>query len=332
MMRRYLSYIKRHLFPQQQAPVPKLSIIVVVYKMAEQANNTLYSLSRKYQMDIKKEDYEVIVVENASSEELGEQRALSHGKNFRYFYRNDDSVSPVPAINYAAEQAIGEHICVMIDGARMVTPGMIKQTLSATRLSEMAVISVPGYHLGHKVQQEAMEEGYDTHMEAELLSSVGWKENGYNLFEIACFSSTSKRGYFLSGGESNCITVSKKLWNELGGYDAGFTSVGGGLSNLDFYKRACEHPETELINLAAEGSFHQFHGGVTTGQEAEKRLAALDTHFAEYESLRGKAFRPPKVPALVFGSFSAQSLIFAPVSVETYWEIKKYNYDKQESE
>jgi len=209
---------------------------------------------------------------------------------------------------------------------------MIKQTLSATRLSDFAVISVPGYHLGNKVQQEAMEEGYDADMEAELLASVDWKKNGYNLFEIACFSSTSKRGYFLSGGESNCITVSRRLWDELDGYDAGFTSVGGGLSNLDFYKRACEYPQAELINIAAEGSFHQFHGGVTTGQATEKRLAALDIHFAEYESLRGQAFRPPKVPALVFGSFSAQSLIFAPYSVDTYWEIKRYNHEKLESE
>ncbi len=304
---------------------PKISIIVVVYKMAKQAENTLWTLSKNYQEGVSSWDYEVIVVENASTLELGKKRVKQFGSNFKYIYRDNQGVSPVPSINFAVNHARGDWVCIMIDGARMVTPGTIRQTLAATRLSDLAVISVPGYHLGRKVQQEAMKEGYTEEYEEHMLSQLNWKSNGYKLFEFACFSSTSKKGVFLAGGESNCITISRKMWRSLRGYDDRFVSSGGGLSNLDFYKRACEYPGAELINVAGEGSFHQFHGGVTTGQEDALRKKAMEEHFSEYERIRGDKFRPPKVDAKVFGTFASESLLFVVPSVELYWQLDKYS-------
>ena len=49
---------------------PKLSIIVIGYKMAKQLVNTLYTLSEDYQQNVSAKDYEVIVVENDSTDTL----------------------------------------------------------------------------------------------------------------------------------------------------------------------------------------------------------------------------------------------------------------------
>ena len=52
---------------------PVLSIVMVVYDMPTQAKNTLISLSTGYQQDVSIDDFEVIVVENESSNLINDQ-------------------------------------------------------------------------------------------------------------------------------------------------------------------------------------------------------------------------------------------------------------------
>lgn len=293
-----------------QKKSPLLSIIIMVYKMPEQAKKTIYSLSTHYQRDVKEEDYEIIVMENPSSNLLGKEAAESIAANVRYFYYSETLPTPVNAMNYGVEQAKGDWVGVMIDGARMVTPGMINYILAARRLSPNAIIAVPGYHLGHKVQQEAMLEGYDENAEIELLKTINWPEDGYRLFEVGCLSGTSAAGYFKPIGECNCFGMSKTLWNKLGGYDTRFTETGGGQCNLDLYKRAVELPETILITLLGEGSFHQFHGGITTGTKGEARLKAMQDHFNQYTAIRGESYQPPTKRAVYLGTLPDSALKF----------------------
>ena len=82
---------------------PKLSIQVIVYDMAEQAMNTLYSLSTHYQKNIAIDDYEVIVVENRSDNCLNETAIKEVLPNSRYFLREEESQTPVHAINFGFE-------------------------------------------------------------------------------------------------------------------------------------------------------------------------------------------------------------------------------------
>ena len=44
---------------------PKVSVIVVAYRMARQLQNTLYTLSADFQQGVSQQDYEVIVMEKA---------------------------------------------------------------------------------------------------------------------------------------------------------------------------------------------------------------------------------------------------------------------------
>lgn len=290
--------------------MPRISFVVIVYKMPDQARNTLRSLCADYQLDVDESDYEVLVVENTSTEILGEQAATEIAGNIRYFLRDEATQTPVPAINFGAAQARGDYIAVIIDGARMVSPGLVNYMLAATRLAEHVVIAVPGYHLGNKVQQEAMLEGYDHETERQLLASINWPEDGYRLFEISCLSGTSSGGVFKPIGESNCVCVSRQTYEQLGGYDEGFTETGGDQVNLDFYKRAVELPETLLITLLGEGCFHQFHGGVTTGTKGEERQAAMEAHFAQYRALRGGPYEPPEKRSIYLGAVPDAALKF----------------------
>ena len=51
-------------------PNPKVSVIVIAYRMASQLQNTLLTLAPGYQRGVSAEDYEVIVLENDSGENL----------------------------------------------------------------------------------------------------------------------------------------------------------------------------------------------------------------------------------------------------------------------
>ena len=228
--------------PERDSPGPAVSIVVVVYDMAKQAENTLNSLSPDYQQGVSTADYEVIVVENASPRPMQPEFVASLPDNFRYFLRQESEPTPVHAINFGARESRGRHVCIMIDGARLVTPGVVKNILRAHRLMDQAVVTVPGYHIGFELQQDAIDHGYGVAEDRALLQSIDWPADGYRLFDIACFSGSSAPGFFQPNSESNCISMARQVWEELGGLDLRFNLRGGGMTNLDLYKRACEHP------------------------------------------------------------------------------------------
>jgi len=294
---------------------PRLSLVVIIYKMPEQAKNTLYSLSTAYQQGVLSEEYEVIVIENHSDKTLGADVIEKLPENFSYFLRNETLPTPVYAINFGASKAQGESIGLMIDGARMATPGLVRTILDAQKISPNTVVAVPGYHLGQTVQQEAINTGYNEDTEKALLNSIKWKENGYKLFDIGCFSASSRPGFFRPISESNCLSIPKHIWQSVRGIDERFTTPGGGLANLDLYKRVCEYDKTNLVITPGEGTFHQFHGGVTTGQKKSLRDKAMKELFAEYERIRGGKYQPPKKQACIFGAISDSAIPYLEHSI-----------------
>lgn len=296
--------------------IPRLSIVVIVYKMPDQAEKTLYSLSPEYQQGVSESDYEVIVVENHSDRLLGEQRAVQYASNVRYFHRHETLRSPVNAINFGAEQATGSHIAIMIDGARMMTPGVVRLALEAFRMAPDAAVSAPGYHIGHKLQQVAVNEGYDEKAEAKLLNSIEWPRDGYRLYDIAVLSGSCVGGFFRSNYESNFICMSVRKWQALGGMDPRYNDFGGGNANLDLYKRLLESPGTPFYLLFGEGSFHQFHGGVTTGTKKAERDVIYKALDDQDRAIRGEDRKPPDVRPILLGCPHPSVYRFVRMSLE----------------
>lgn len=267
----------------------KLSVVINFYNMQREAQRTLYSLTNTYQKNIDADDYEVIVIDNGSTKKLDEKWVQGFGKNFRYIYYDAKTLSPCAALNYAVKQARSDKVMCCIDGARILSPGILKYTLSAFKLHEQPFIYTLGMHLGNKLQNHSIKDGYNQKVEDELLSTVDWKNNGYELFKISTLAASSKSGFFSSIVESNCFSMRKEDYLNIGGFDEEFTSAGGGLVNLDIFNKAHENPSLSPVFLLGEATFHQIHGGVATNVPIEQH--PIGEMKKEYVNIKGREFK-----------------------------------------
>jgi hypothetical protein len=201
--------------------------------------------------------------------------------------------------------------------------GLLAVILAA--LVAVALIAVPGYHLGRTIQQEAVDQGYNAEVEAGLLASIAWPGAGYRLFEVSCLSGSCAGGFFRPFSESNCLCMPKWFYDSIGGCDQRFDLPGGGNVNLDLYRRACDDPRSELIVLPGEGSFHQYHGGVTTNvsKASEERKKIMRDLNRQYEELRGGKYEAPQKTALYFGKIPPEAQRFVQHSAERAMSAKK---------
>ncbi len=296
----------------------KLSIVVVAYDMARELPRTLQSLTPEYQVGVRPEEYEVLVVDNGSPTPLGEKLVHGYGPNFGYHYIQDAQPSPADAVNTGVALTNGSIVCIMIDGARMVTPGLVKFGLQAFRLYDDPVVGVLGWHLGPEKQQTSVRKGYNRIVEDELLARIDWPRDGYRLYEIASLVDSSAEGWFSHAAESNALFMRRETFEGLGGYDLAFSEPGGELGNLDFYRRACEREGTTLVNLIGEGTFHQIHGGISSNPPGRKVHNQFQDWAERYEKIRGRPYAHPEKEPVFLGTFPPQALRHMAASLNTY--------------
>lgn len=282
---------------------PALSVIVIGYNMARELPRTIKSLSASMQRDILANDYELILLDNGSTERLDHDQLLALAPNLTIHNMAPGDVSPVGAVNHGIELARGDLVGVCIDGARIASPGLLSAALRAAKLHPRPVIGTLSFHLGTEVQPKSILKGYNQDVEDALLESIGWEQNGYHLFDISVFAGSAAGGWFRTPAETNALFMRAEHWKELGGFDKRFVSPGGGLANLDTWKRACEDPTGELIMLLGEATFHQVHGGVATNATVSPK----QSFRAEYERIRGIPHEWPQREATYFGAFSPEA-------------------------
>lgn len=288
----------------------KLSIIVIVHNMVREASRTLFSLSPAYQRGVFPAEYEVIAIDNGSDAPLNADDVQSLGPNFRYRFFDTTSVSPAEAVNAGAEMARGDLLALIVDGARMASPGLIGQSLAAARPFANPFVAGLAWHLGPDVQFLSMLQGYDRAEEDRLLASIAWEDNGYDLFSISTIAPSS-RGGFLAGVPSECswLCMPRAGFQALGGFDPKFRTPGGGLVNHDFRDRALTVSDCVPIVLLGEGVFHQFHGGIATN--VEPKVHPMPLFQAEYSAIHGAEYRFfGSPPAFHFGTLPAQAKRF----------------------
>ena len=201
------------------------------------------------------------------------------------------SPNPAAAINCAVRMSQGEAVSVMIDGARMVTPGVLAWGLRLLDTGPRGLVEVRGWHLGPKFQPESVMEGYNHEVEEKMLLESKWWENGYRLFEISAASAQTRSGFSGSAAESNCVFLPRTLFEEIGGYNEAYKEPGGGLVNLDFYERAVSAAD-HVFTMLGEGTFHQVHGGAATGLNQAQLTEALARWAEESRKVRGE-LKPP---------------------------------------
>jgi glycosyltransferase involved in cell wall biosynthesis len=151
---------------------PDVSVVVVVYNMAREAPRTLHSLSAAYQRHIEADDYEVIVVDNGSQPPFGSNALDGLAGNFRLIRMDSAHPSPTAAVKRGLAEARGKTIGMMIDGARMVTPGLLHFARHGVQLYERAAVTALTRHLGFDLQGWAIGAGYNRDREDALLASI----------------------------------------------------------------------------------------------------------------------------------------------------------------
>jgi glycosyltransferase involved in cell wall biosynthesis len=282
--------------------LPDLSVVVVIHNMPREAPRTLQSLSASYQLHLEAKDYEVIVVDNDSNPPFDRSVIETLPGNFHLIRIDSAPPSPAHAINRGLAAARGQVIGVMIDGARIATPGLLHFARHGARLHPHAIVVTLGWYLGSDYQALASLSGYDSKEEDRLLDSIQWPRDGYRLFEVSTLGESSLEGWFPNFNdssetmsESNALFMKREAWNLLGGFDERFNLPGGGLLNLDTYRRALDLPDARLVILLGEATFHQIHGGIATNAPPDLFRKRMRSWMAQYYSIRGTPWSAVKV-------------------------------------
>ena len=305
--------------------MPLISVLVIVYDMPRQAMNTLISLLPPYQQNVDADLYEIIVVENRSANTLDAAQVDALGSNVRYILRDESGKSPAAAMHAAITVARGKFLCLMIDGARMVTPGVLHNAAMAMNVTSDALIAVPGYHLGTTDQHLQPNTEANKASEQKMLQDIDWQNNGYGLFDIAHQSGANPKGSIYPFVESNCVVVHRRHMAKIGNDCQYFQLAGGGALNLYIFRQLCLLPETVLFSLPGEGSFHQMHGGVTTAPDDERDVLVTQMKDQLHDRL-GQAFRPPRVAPILLGrvQLGAHNFLEKSVRLNRHRETRFY--------
>jgi len=248
------------------------------------------------------------VVENRSDQCLDPADVAALGPQFHYHLRDEAGVSPAAAINVGLGQCRAPFVGLFIDGARMVTPRVIHYALMARAVHDDALVIVPGYNLGPDLHHRNQQNRYDESTEQALLSTVNWRQQGYPLFRISNRGEANPRGVFQPFMECNCLFTSKANWNRIGGADEAFHFPGGGGLNLHLYRKLGILKETEyFFILPGEGSFHQYHGGVSTSERNDREEMFLSPR-SQLESFWNGKFKGLEREPILLGTVSAEAM------------------------
>ncbi len=258
-----------------------LSFIVNFYNMQREAGRTLTSLTRPYQRNIGDLNYEVLCIDNGSNPPLDAGWIASFGPEFRLFTPSALHPSPCFALNEAAAASTGAVIAAMIDGAHVLSPGVLREVWDSLEEAPLAPVGLRHWFVGAD-QRWLSRAGYTRAHEDILFDKIAWPHDGYKLFSISTPMWENPNHWMDDMSESNCLFVPRALWQQVGGFDEAFAEPGAGYANLDLFARVSAASPEPVVTLVGEASFHQFHDGTTTNvgdAEKEKRVQKFENTY-----------------------------------------------------
>lgn len=287
---------------------PKISFVVGAFDMERELQRTVMSLNPPYQQGMGPDDVEILIADNGSPAPVAPEMFAQFPKPPRIFRYEGYGPSPAQAINETARQASAPVLGIVVDGARMASPGIAANGLMALSLSQSAIVTTLGLHLGFEAQQVSIGKGYTKEVEDSLVRSIAWPEDGYALFDIASAGESGVAGAYSQLPESNLIILRSKTWAAAGGFDERYVSAGGGFMNHALLRKLRSMPDMVEVLLLGEGTFHQIHYGATTQPGGIRRalageLTLGDLYEAERSAIEGEVSQAQALAreAVLFG-------------------------------
>lgn len=283
---------------------PLVSFIIVCYEMSREVPRTVLSCLKEYQSISNETEIEIIVVDNGSKNVISESVQEKWPDYVRHICVKNPNASPARAVNLGVSEAKGKYVGIIVDGARILSSGIVERVRQVDSLFPNPFITTLGYHLGDKIQQDNA--GYNAKIEDELLNSIEWPNTPSRLFDISCLSGTSKGGLLNTSAESNAFFIKREHFLNIGGYNEEFVSSGGGYVNLDFFNRAVSNSPSNFVLLTDQGSFHQVHGGVSTTytpNNSQFRVDQAKRWKDEFKAVTSRDYQRVMIDPYLFGSW-----------------------------
>ena len=235
----------------------KISVLIFCNDIQEAIINTLHSLRHEYQ-NFDPNLYEVLILENPSQNNLSANQIHDLPSNF-FYNLNTHKKSLTESLNQLSNQANGNYLLIIPDGAKILSKGVLKYCHQAIKISSKCIVAFHSYNIG--VYQDDMEKNEVLHLkkiEKEFLKET-FPKFADNLLNNASWADSSSAGSFFQMSESNCLFLTKQLWNKIDGFDERLDSIDERIVNLDLYNRVLENKDHKLFFVLGEGTFHQFN-------------------------------------------------------------------------
>jgi len=252
-----------------------ISVIMPTHNHAWELYFTLFSLEKQY--GIGHNEYEIIIV-NTNPDDIDTLDTAKHYhekfKNIRLIQVYDEKASTIKAACYggnlgARTYAKGDLLVLVVDSARIPTPGVLIKTRSEFEKwgENIVTTTVPYHFLKHYSTP-----GFTVEECRKAFLKTRWRQDIYHLFDYAAHTNISKSGIF---NESCYLGITKKNFIKVNGYNEIFTEWSD--YNLDLWRRLTRNPPKDGIQIPDEVNDHW--GKIGLGLEIHALSGEADFHL-----------------------------------------------------
>jgi GT2 family glycosyltransferase len=225
---------------------PLISIVIANKDHAEDLKRCLNSIFEKSTYD----NYEIIIVENGSTEEATERyyKEVCSGpykdriRVVKYEYTEGESFNYSRINNFGAQQAKGEYILLLNNDTEVISVNWIEEMLMYAQRPDVACVGAKLYFPDKTIQHAGIVIGLGAHRTAGHTHYRQRRENlGY--MGRLCYAQD------ISAVTGACLMVKKSIWDEMGGLDESFQIS---LNDVDFCLRCREKNYLNVFTPFAE--------------------------------------------------------------------------------
>jgi len=274
---------------------PLLSLVVPVHASARQAERALATLCSPYQED-PRAPVEILVVEAASGDRLGEERARAHGENVRYLELEGNVAHRSRSLAVGLKEGRGRFVGLLRDGAHCVTPRFLSVALRALRLDERPLVLLPEYRL----DATRVPAGGGADAELAWFEGSRFRDAPYDSFSSFRWGPSNPNGFLGPVFGAACLLAPKTAFEAVSAFDPENDVPGGAPYALWSYMELARAPGTRLIVLAGEGAVRLHHAELDSPRV---RLQEENQATLLFDALTplGTSFRPLHREPVAFG-------------------------------